>query len=554
MTFLPVVARELRVAARRPGTHWNRLVTAVIALLIALSAYTTLSVSGIPELGFFLFLSLAWLGLLFCVLAGPRLTADTISEERREGTLGLLFLTDLKGYDIVLGKLVASSINGVYSLLSVVPILGISLLLGGVSGRQFGLTVLVLLNTLFCSLALGCWVSTWFENGRRALLVSLLLMFGWCLLPWAGMWLSAARSDFAAPPNFLWTVPSPILALLVAILPRTALPAAGFGPFVELFWPSMGCTFALGLLGLLWSCRAVTRVWHERPAATWRARWLAAWQNLRYGAGPARAARRARLLGINPIYWLLARDRLGPGLVWCFLAGAAVFFGWVRWRLPEDWQDPGWLATFSQGLYGGIKLWIAVVAVVRLAEDKRSGALELLLTVPLTLRDLSQGLRRALQRQFLGPILALLVVDTWLCQLSLQAGYGENELTALTYAARMSLLVLDAVVFWQLGPWVAVSAPQPNQAVAHLLIYVCVVPWLVFLGGVMLLGLLDYWRIWRPELSGGHFLAAWFGVGLANDLFWLAWARRQMPRRFREAAAARFTGKRRGWLRATRAG
>ncbi len=555
MTFLPVVARELRVAARRPGTHWNRLLAAVFALLIALlSTYTTFIVSGIPEPGFFLFLSLAWLEFLFCVLAGPRLTADTISEERREGTLGLLFLTDLKGYDIVLGKLVASSINGVYSLLSVVPILGISLLLGGVSGRQFGLTVLVLLNTLFCSLALGCWVSTWFENGRRAVLASAALMVGLCLLPWTGMWLEAMNTGFAAPPNFLWTVPSPILALLVAILPRTALPPAGFGPFVELFWPSVGCTFALGLLGLVLSSRAVSRVWHERPAGRWRARWRTAWQNLKYGSGPARAARRARLLGINPIYWLLARDRLGPVLVWCFLAGAAVLFGWVRWRLPEDWRDPGWLAVFSQGLYGGIKLWIAAVAVVRLAEDKRSGASELLLTVPLTLRDLSQGLRRALQRQFLGPILALLVMDTWFCQLSLEAGYGGNELTAPTYAARMSLLVLDAVVFWRLGPWVAVSTPQPTQAVAHLLSYVCVVPWLVFLGGVMFLGLLDYWRIWKPELSEGHALAAWFGLGLANDLFWLAWVRRQMPRRFREAAAARFAGRPRWWRRALRAG
>src|SRR5437588_440711 len=32
MTFLPVVERELRVAARLPGTHWVRLVAAFIAL------------------------------------------------------------------------------------------------------------------------------------------------------------------------------------------------------------------------------------------------------------------------------------------------------------------------------------------------------------------------------------------------------------------------------------------------------------------------------------------------------------------------------------------
>ena len=34
MTFLPIVGRELRVAARRPATYWSRLGTAVIAFVI----------------------------------------------------------------------------------------------------------------------------------------------------------------------------------------------------------------------------------------------------------------------------------------------------------------------------------------------------------------------------------------------------------------------------------------------------------------------------------------------------------------------------------------
>jgi hypothetical protein len=252
-------------------------------------------------------------------------------------------------------------------------------------------------------------------------------------------------------------------------------------------------------------------------------------------------------LAVNPIYWLLARNRLGPGLVWTFLAGAAVCLGYVRWQFPDDWRDPSWLNVFSQSLYGVLKLWIAAVAVVRLAEDKRSGALELLLTTPLSPADLLGGLRHALQRQFLGPVLALLAMDLWFCRLTLATSYGSNDLTVATYLARMSLLVLDAVVLWQLGPWVAVTARHPNQAVAQLLIYVCVLPWLAFLGGIMLVVLADHWHIWQPDLREGHLLAAWFGLGLVNDLFWLAWARRQLPHRFRAAAAVRFKGKHRGW-------
>ena len=34
MTFLPIVGRELRVAARRRGTYWNRAVSALAAILV----------------------------------------------------------------------------------------------------------------------------------------------------------------------------------------------------------------------------------------------------------------------------------------------------------------------------------------------------------------------------------------------------------------------------------------------------------------------------------------------------------------------------------------
>jgi ABC-type transport system involved in multi-copper enzyme maturation permease subunit len=96
---------------------------------------------------------------LYCLFSGVWSTADCLSEEKREGTLGLLFLTDLKGYDVVFGKLVATSLNGFYALLAVVPILALPLLLGGITGGEFARMALVVVNTLFFSLALGICVS-----------------------------------------------------------------------------------------------------------------------------------------------------------------------------------------------------------------------------------------------------------------------------------------------------------------------------------------------------------------------------------------------------------
>src|SRR5207247_5618088 len=81
--------------------------------------------------------------VVYCLLRGVGLTADCLSEEKREGTLGLLFLTDVRGYDVVFGKLVATSLNALYGVLAIVPVLAVPLLMGGVAAGEFGRIALV---------------------------------------------------------------------------------------------------------------------------------------------------------------------------------------------------------------------------------------------------------------------------------------------------------------------------------------------------------------------------------------------------------------------------
>src|ERR1035438_3460203 len=137
MTFLPIVDRELRVAARRRGTHWVRLVVALFAILTAIVIFLVNFGAPPHAVGEAIFQGLSILCMIYCVLSGRISTADCLSEEKREGTLGLLFLTDLKGYDVVLGKLAATSLAGFYGLLAVFPVLAIPLLLGGITSGEF---------------------------------------------------------------------------------------------------------------------------------------------------------------------------------------------------------------------------------------------------------------------------------------------------------------------------------------------------------------------------------------------------------------------------------
>jgi hypothetical protein len=97
MTFLPIVERELRVAARRHSTFSMRLVLALAAMAIGFFLYLARSWQPPQTVAKEIFGGLGALALLYCLASGRRWTADCLSEEKREGTLGLLFLTDLKG-------------------------------------------------------------------------------------------------------------------------------------------------------------------------------------------------------------------------------------------------------------------------------------------------------------------------------------------------------------------------------------------------------------------------------------------------------------------------
>src|SRR5437016_3445446 len=177
MIFLPIVERELRAASRRRGTYWNRAVAALAAILIFGGALFFEAHQPPKELGKDIFNALAGLFLFSSLVAGVRYTADCLSEEKREGTLGLLFLTDLKGYDVVLGKLAARSLHTFYGALAVVPMLGVPMLMGGVTLGEFGRMALVAVNTLFFSVALGIAVSAFCRSAHRAVMMTLLLLF-----------------------------------------------------------------------------------------------------------------------------------------------------------------------------------------------------------------------------------------------------------------------------------------------------------------------------------------------------------------------------------------
>ena len=78
--LLPVVERELRVAARQPATHWARFGAAAAAMLVVL--FPLLSEGGVSrQTGGTLFALLSVLTLIACALAGVFLSATPLSRK-----------------------------------------------------------------------------------------------------------------------------------------------------------------------------------------------------------------------------------------------------------------------------------------------------------------------------------------------------------------------------------------------------------------------------------------------------------------------------------------
>ena len=128
------------------------------------------------------------------LLAGVFLAADCLSEgEAGKARSVCCYLTDLRGYDVVLGKLLAVGLNALYGLVAVLPVTALPLLMGGVTGGEYWRVALALVNTLFFSLACGILVSTLSREAGRAIGNTLgLLVIGAVGLPMLGRALMVA--------------------------------------------------------------------------------------------------------------------------------------------------------------------------------------------------------------------------------------------------------------------------------------------------------------------------------------------------------------------------
>jgi len=513
MTILPVVERELRVASRRRGTYWGRFVAAIIGA--ALAAWVLLAVDDTNEkIGAELFIVVSTVVFLYAAIAGTLVTCDCLSEEKREGTLGLLFLTDLKGHDVVLGKLAATSVNAFYGMLAVVPMLSIPFVLGGVSHDEMLRVVLVSINLLLFSLSIGLFVSSLCRRDNWSLGLSILI--GLALLVGG----PAVIQIRGFPYQHMALLSSPAYGCVLAL---------DFNFTKEMrvdFWVNAAFTqlYAWVFFGL--ACRIVPWSWQEGTVGR-----RMPWQRASAPAGRFRT--RAALLEVNPFLWRVARLGRKRLLVWFILAILTLLWSrYARWFSFSLW-DPGmdFLLLVPAGLI--LKCWLAAEASRTISEDRRNGGLELLLSTPLHEKEIVRGQLLALWRQFGPPTAAVLLANLIFLIVEMRRWDGEDR--GIYMGLHLFLggfLVADMMALSWVGMWLGLINRKPNRAALLALTRILVLPGAMFVVAMVFWGLSS-----KAEDPASAAFTFWLLLGLAADLYFGLGARSKLRAEFRTIAA-----------------
>lgn len=478
---LPIVQRELLVLSRKSSTYWGRawFGLSLCALLMWMIAILT-QTQPTAMVGRQVFMAL--LGILFvsALFSGVKTASDCLCVEKREGTLGFLFLTDLSGWDVVMGKLAAVGLTVFYTMLAACPVIAVISLMGGIGLMEIALSAFFLLNTLFLSLSVGLLASTLFKTERTCASATTLILLALCFYPMliaALAYLVFGHSSDEPP----W----PYLTPWFPIYKVGGM--MGRYKAIELL-TSLACTQALAWSCLAYSAWKLPRSWQEFSSvkeATPRKR--------RGSPPPSTFESRSPALELNPTFWLALRNNTEKRTLWTFLCAAAGLWCYGLLKFGTSWLNPGAYAGTALTLHLIFKFWMASEAGALVHRDRASGALELILGTPHSIRELIRGQHLAIWKQCRWPLTVLLLVDaTFIIDgaTKTQVEGGEFGIWIFFSLVYVATLLSDLHALSWLSMWTSLKAAKMNQGSGNALALIVFLPSGILIAFMSLLGLL----------------------------------------------------------------
>ena len=222
MRVNPVLRNESKISVR--SIKFTLMIFAYISVLsVAVMIYYSSVNEAIFSNGLYLessklFYVVMALGqailLLFIV---PALSSTAICSEREKQTLDILLSSKLTPFQIIIGKVSASSLRVIILIISTMPLYAIGAIIGVVKiSNILSLIVFFIVNTIFVS-SIGVFVSTYIKTSKVSTALSyalvLFIYIGIIVITWAILMITVYKMSMNG--NTLTTVPkaSPIVYL-----------------------------------------------------------------------------------------------------------------------------------------------------------------------------------------------------------------------------------------------------------------------------------------------------------------------------------------------------
>jgi ABC-type Na+ efflux pump permease subunit len=466
----PIFNREWLTTPRRPGHHVLRTAHLGFAWILAMTAWQTLvgwtgtvTLGDTARFGPILFQMLVVVQMTLLLFFSALSAASTITQEKDRRTFILLLLTDLRAYEIVLGKLCGSMLTIAMLVLGMVPLLLLVVLLGGVSPKQVGQATLVVAAASLAAGALGNFVALWREKTFQVLaLTVLLLALYFCVV--RGLVFIPGFPDVERWQHRL----DPYLAL------QSVLDASTSSDDLHDAYGFAAVMFGITIFMTGWSM-ARLRIWNpsgepiqqrERPEdAEEEER-----DRLKAHAAPGPV----RAVWSNPIAWREIRTRAygrRPLLVKAayFLVLGMILHYALR-PLASGPPYPPFLAAYGLLPVGILSLLlVSAQAVTSITTERDGGGLDLLLVTDLTPREFIYGKLLGIiwnTKEYLLPPLLLVFVYGW--HRVLASPPTPARLVEATVFLVATILVLEAFTV-VLGLHVALRIPHTRQAILQTL-------------------------------------------------------------------------------------
>lgn len=509
----PIFMRELVTVPRRNGHYASR--AALVGLLGILGITTWQATIGFSRdatlgetasFGLLLFQIIAFVQLMLTVFFAALSAASAVSQEKDRRTFLLLLITDMRDYEIVLGKLLGALLPITVQLLVTAPVLAMLLLLGGIAPEQVVQAMLVLGAAAAAAGSLGGLIALWRERTFQALALSVLFLV---LYVCVGQAIGAVGPLVAPGTNwdYVHACLDPFVAMRTVLEPD---PSLGFAPsyaFVLTMLAWCGLLNGIGVWKLRkWNPSGEPIMQRELAKAAVDSD-VAIEEEKRAKAHAAPGE--VRRVWENPVLWREVRTlAYGRRPLLVKVAFGAVL-ALVMYFAVSELQRPGGRPAFAAA-YGIVPiavlslLLVSAQAVTSVTSERDGGALDILLVTDISPKEFVFGKILGVlynTKEYLIPPLLIAVfyaAKGTLSNTPAGASFGTtvdaNFLPLMTVLGAIMVLLAFAVV---LGLHVALRVTNSRLAIVNTL------------GTVFFLSVGTLISIYLIVINGGDFANQW---------------------------------------------